>query len=84
MYNQPKQKPNDKTKQKPKDKTDKTLSTIKRNIINKSNIPSYNKKKLLSHGIHHTKKHIVYMIKKLKQGNNFTNSHKMTQEKIGS
>jgi len=80
MYNQPKQKP----KQKTKDKTDKTLSTIKRNIINKSNLPSYNKKKLLSHGIHHTKKHIAYMIKKLKQGNTFTNSHKMTQEKIGS
>lgn len=73
-----------KTKTVPKKKTKKVLSTVKKNIINNSKLIKYNKTKLLTHGIHHSKKHILYMIKKMNQGNSFKNSHKMTMDQVGN
>jgi len=55
--------------------SNKKISKIKSNLINNSSISKYNKTKLLSHGIHHTKKHITFMINQLNKGKTFKFSH---------
>jgi hypothetical protein len=42
------------------------------------------KKTLQKHSKHHTKKHIIYMTKLMKQGKTFTESHNLAQRKVGS
>ena len=41
------------------------------------------KNKILEHKKYHTKKHIEYMIKLIKQGKTFEKAHKLTMNKIG-
>ena len=42
------------------------------------------KKTLQKHSKHHTKKHIIYMTKLMKQGKTFTESHNLAQRKVGT
>ena len=41
------------------------------------------KEKLKEHSVHHTKSHINMMKKLMMEGKSFTESHKITQKKIG-
>jgi len=61
----------------------KPISKIKSNLINNSTISKINKNKLLSHGLHHTKKHISFMINQLNKGKTFKLSHMSALQKFG-
>jgi len=41
------------------------------------------KNKLKEHSAHHTKGHMNYMVRKMREGMSFARAHRMAQEKIG-
>jgi|TARA_R100000781_G_scaffold55658_1_gene36210 hypothetical protein len=38
---------------------------------------------LKAHSVHHTKRHMNYMVRKMREGMSFARAHRMAQEKIG-
>tara|TARA_Y100000593_G_C4229768_1_gene296360 strand:- start:117 stop:269 length:153 start_codon:yes stop_codon:yes gene_type:complete len=49
-----------------------------------SNLTKRQKEALARHSPHHTKKHINEMIKQMKKGKTFTESHKLAMKKVGN
>ena len=49
----------------------------------KSMLTSRQKKTLDKHSVHHTAKHIREMVKSMKNGKTFTQSHKDAMKKVG-
>ena len=49
----------------------------------KGELTQRQKDTLKRHSKHHTKKHIAEMTKLMKQGKTFSESHKITQKKVG-
>ena len=41
------------------------------------------KETLQAHSVHHTKRHMNYIITKMREGMSFARAHRMAQEKIG-
>jgi len=67
---------------KPKN-SNKPPTTVKANIINKSNLHHTQKARMLKHSHHHTKKHLEFMIRKMNQGHTFAQSHMSAMNKVG-
>ena len=61
-----------------------TLKFIQ-NIKRKDNGSTNKKQKetLKAHSVHHTKRHMNYMVRKMREGMSFARAHRMAQEKIG-
>ena len=58
-------------------------SKMKQNIINKSSIHHTQKRRLMEHALHHTKRHLDFMIGKMERGASFNQSHMEAMNKIG-
>jgi len=58
-------------------------SKMKQNLVNKSTLHASQKRAMMKHMNHHTIKHGEMMIKLMKQGHTFKESHKKTTMKIG-
>lgn len=73
------------SKRKPtKKKANNPPSKMKQNIINKSSIHHTQKRRLMEHALHHTKRHLDFMIGKMERGASFNQSHMEAAQQIGN
>ena len=75
-----KTKPKSKDKPKPKKYS---VGNVKMNLINKSTLHHAVKKRMMNHAEHHTTKHLSFMIGKINNGKNFSESHMLAQKHLG-
>lgn len=68
---------------KPKNSKTKTPSKQKMNIISKSGLHHSQKKRMMDHAVHHTAKHLNYMIGKMDRGSTFSQSHRDAMMEVG-
>ena len=55
----------------------------KLNLISKSGLKPSIKKKLMDHAITHSQKHLGFMIGKIENGKNFSESHMLAMNSVG-